>query len=78
MVRPEDTSAPDVFDDRPPQGVLMVIEVEDVEQQYQKAVEKGLPVKQKPTDQEWGHRILFLTEPNGLTLYLFQEISGPR
>ena len=67
-----------LWDDRPPQGVFMVIEVDDVEGEYRRSVEKGLPIKQKLTDQKWGHRSFCLLEPNGLTLYLFSAMQGAR
>ena len=52
----------------------MVIEVEDAEQEYRRAVQKGTPIKQKLRDQEWGHRSFCVTEPNGLILYFFKEV----
>jgi uncharacterized glyoxalase superfamily protein PhnB len=71
---PKSTEASDHWDHRPPQGASIVIEVDDVEKEYQLAFEKGLPIKQKLTDQEWGHRSFCVLEPNGLTLYLFSNI----
>jgi uncharacterized glyoxalase superfamily protein PhnB len=61
------------WDDRPPQGAFMVIELPDVEQGYQSAVERGLPIQQHLTTQPWGHRSFCLREPNGLILYLFSR-----
>ncbi len=63
-----------LWDDRPPQGAFMVIEVGDVEEKYLLAVKKGLPIKQEIRDQNWGHRSFCVSEPNGLTLYFFTEI----
>jgi catechol 2,3-dioxygenase-like lactoylglutathione lyase family enzyme len=62
-----------LWDDRPPQGAFMVIEVDELEVRHKKAVEKGLPITQELTDQEWGHRSFCVSEPNGLTLYFFCE-----
>src|SRR5215213_9853920 len=45
-----------LWDDRPPQGAFMVIEVDQLETRYQRALDKGLPIKQGLTDQSWGHR----------------------
>ena len=42
------------FDERPPQGAIMAIEVEDVERMYRQVIEKGLPVRQELTTQKWG------------------------
>ncbi len=66
-----------LFDDRLPQGAFMVIEVQDLESRYRRAVEKGIRIKQELTDQEWGHRSFCISDPNGLTLYFFRE-AGER
>ena len=52
----------------------MVIEVGDVEERYRRAFQKGLPIQENLTIQEWGHRSFCVREPNGLTLYFFSEI----
>ena len=74
---PQGGSSSHLWDDRPPQGAFMVIEVDQVEACYQRAVAKGLPITQALTDQAWGHRSFCVREPNGLTLYLFSEIGRP-
>ena len=74
LVSPKSSESSHLFDDRPPQGAFMVIEVEDAEQEYRRAVQKGTPIKQKLRDQEWGHRSLCVTDPNGLILYFFKEV----
>ncbi len=76
LALPKSGEASHLWDDRPPQGAFMVIEVGDVEEAYRLAVEKGLPIKQEIRDQEWGHRSFCVSEPNGLTLYFFTEIRG--
>jgi len=63
------------WDDRPPQGAFMVIEVPDVEQTYQRAVERRLSIQEGLTTQPWGHRSFCVREPNGLTLYMFSEVQ---
>ncbi len=65
----------DLWDARPPQGAFMVIEVEEIEGQYARAVEKGLSISQELKDQSWGHRSFCVRDPNGLTLYFFQELD---
>ena len=75
MVRPRGGVSYHQWDDRPPQGAFMVIEVADVQQSYRRAVERGLLVQQELSVQQWGHRSFCLREPNGLTLYLFSEIT---
>ena len=75
LVRPRDGASNHLWDDRHPQGAFMVIELADVQQTYRRAVERKLPVQQELTYQPWGHRSFCLREPNGLTLYLFSEIT---
>ena len=75
IVRPRGGVSNHLWDERPPQGAFMVIEVSDVQQMYRKAVEKKLLVQQELTVQPWGHRSFCLREPNGMTLYLFSEIT---
>ena len=72
LSRPKSAS-PHLWDDRPPQGAFMVIEVADVEQAYGRAVARRLPIRQELARQPWGHRTFRLQEPNGLTLCLFSE-----
>jgi|SRR5579859_3368664 len=61
------------WDDRPPQGASMVMEVADVDDVYRRSVAKKLPVTEGLTNQSWGHRSFCLREPNGLSLYIFSE-----
>jgi catechol 2,3-dioxygenase-like lactoylglutathione lyase family enzyme len=44
LKRPESGDAAHFFDERPPQGAFMVIEVEDVEWMYRQVIDKGLPI----------------------------------
>ena len=78
LARPRGAEPAHLWDRRPPQGAFMVIEVEDVDAEYRRAVGKGLSIWQELADQEWGHRGFCLVEPNGLVLYLFSEIAGSR
>ncbi len=49
--------------------------MEEIEGRYSRAVEKGLSISQELKDQSWGHRSFCVRDPNGLTLYFFQELS---
>lgn len=73
LALPKSGESSHLWDDRPPQGAFMVIEMDQLEARYQRAVEKGLPIKQKLKDQDWGHRSFCVCDPNGLTLYFFRE-----
>ena len=63
-----------LWDDRPPQGTFMVVEVADVAAYSRQVAEKHVPFVQELTDQPWGHRSFSVREPSGLTLYFFEEI----
>ncbi|KAK9812947.1 hypothetical protein WJX72_006179 [[Myrmecia] bisecta] len=63
-----------LWDDRPPQGVFVVMEVDNVEAMYRQAVAQGLPIKHKLAKQSWGHETFSLVEPNGLVIYMFSHL----
>jgi hypothetical protein len=46
-----------------------------VTDEYSRAKNNNLPIVQPLKDQSWGHRSFCVREPNGLTLYLFNEIG---
>ena len=64
-----------VWDYRAPQGVWVVIETDDVKAWYGRALQKGLPIKEKLTDQEWGHRSFRLVDLDGIEVYVFSKID---
>ena len=75
LALPSNTKSDHLWDDRTPQGAFMVIEVDQVESLYQRALERGLPIQQELKDQEWRHRSFCIREPNGLTLNFFRELE---
>ena len=74
LARPEGDAPEHLWDRRPPQGAFMVIEVPDADACYRRAVSQALPITHTLTNQSWGHRSFCVTEPNGLTIYLFHQI----
>ena len=73
LALPQSGRSDHLWDERPPQGAFMVIEVDQVEARYQRIMEKDLPIQQELKDQAWGHRSFCVRDPNGLTLYFFSE-----
>ena len=61
------------LDYRIPQGVFMGVQVWNIDELYQEFKGKGIPFNQEITDQSWGHRSFSIIEPNGLTLFFYQE-----
>ncbi len=74
VFRPDNPSSFHGWDDRPPQGAFMVIEVPDVEHAYRRATERHLSIREELTTQPWGHRSFCLREPNGLVIYIYSEV----
>ena len=74
VFRPENLASSHGWDDRPPQGAFIVIEVPHVEHAYRRATARQLSIREELTTQPWGHRSFCLREPNGLIIYLFSEV----
>lgn len=75
LARPRRRVAGAVWDYRPPQGFMLVIEVDDVDAWYARAVDRRLDIKESLTNQPWGHRTFVVTDPDGITAYVFSP--GP-
>ena len=73
---PKSGQSDHLWDARPPQGAFMVIEVDDVDLLYQRAVERSLPIQEAMKDQPWGHRGFCVRDPNGVTIYFFSEFES--
>ena len=56
----------------------LTIEVTDVDAVHDIAVERGLEVIYRLTDEEWGVRRFFLADPNGLVVNVMSHIDGRR
>jgi catechol 2,3-dioxygenase-like lactoylglutathione lyase family enzyme len=59
----------------PPQGVSVMIEIDDVVAFHSRCETMGLPIEEPLADQPWGHRRFVLTDPDGLRLSFFSEIE---
>lgn len=62
-----------LFDERPPQGAFMVVEVDRIDAFYQRLLDNEVPIEQPLKDQSWGHRSVCVRDPNGLVLYFFSK-----
>ena len=61
------------LDYRSPQGVFICLQVWDIEKLFKKYQAESVPFQQEITDQEWGHRSFTVVEPNGLSIFFFEE-----
>jgi uncharacterized glyoxalase superfamily protein PhnB len=76
LARPNGGDSDHFFDERPPQGAFMVVQVEDAQGAFLRAKQNGAPIKQPLIEQSWGHRSFCVREPNGLVLYCYEDIAG--
>ena len=75
LALPQEKHEGEAWDYRDPQGIWMVVEVEDVDERYSQAVARGLPIKEALKNQPWGHRSFIVSDPNGVAIYFFSEVA---
>jgi catechol 2,3-dioxygenase-like lactoylglutathione lyase family enzyme len=66
-------SVPSVFR-RPPAGVLVTVEVEDVDAVYERARARALAIELELRSEDWGQRHFMTRDPNGLAVDVVQVI----
>jgi len=59
-----------------PAGLTYNFCVEDVDAEYDNLVQLGLTPDGAPEDHPWGDRGFGLTDPNGVSLYVFSDIEA--
>ena len=57
-----------------PAGGFLLVQVDDADRWHALAQERGLTIAAAPVSYPWGHRIVRLTDPDGLGVSLFSEI----
>lgn len=57
-----------------PQGIGLLIQVDDADRWFKLAEERALHVVQEPTTFPWGHRIVRLADPDGIVVSLFAPV----
>ena len=60
---------------RPPQGMTIGVEIDDVEAWYRQATKMQLILWLDIKDFEWGERGFSIVDPNGVVLFIFQPIG---
>jgi predicted enzyme related to lactoylglutathione lyase len=58
-----------------PQGASMLIQVDDADRWLVLARDRGMKVTQEPVTYPWGHRVLRLADPDGITVSLFSVVK---
>ena len=74
FVKRDHSSVPERFR-QTPQGVVITVELDQVESYYEKAQELGLEIVQELRDEVWGQRHFMTVDPNGLLVDVVQMIS---
>ena len=75
LALPEKPEEDPAWDHRAPQGVSIIIEVDDVDVLHARAIDRQLHVKESIRNQPWGHRSFTLTDPNDVAIYFFSKIQ---
>jgi predicted enzyme related to lactoylglutathione lyase len=57
-------------------GLLYCFAVEDIAAEYQALQAKGAPLDGPPEDMPWGDRRVTMKDPNGITVYIGQQITA--
>jgi catechol 2,3-dioxygenase-like lactoylglutathione lyase family enzyme len=77
LARPSEPPEESGWDTRPPQGMTVALEVEDVDARFRDAQERGLAIREPLTDQSWGHRSFILSDPDGISIYIYEDRRDP-
>lgn len=71
------TFKPEQQRDRHAQGLLLVFLVDDVDAEYARIVDEGVPVTTEIETEEWGERYFQVSDPNGVIIQLVQWVDAP-
>lgn len=77
FVRQDHDSVPEGYR-HPPRGVLVTVELQDVDALYAHARDRGCHVVLDLRDEAWGQRHFMVTDPNGLLLDVVKIIAPTR
>ena len=58
-----------------PQGVVITVELDDIDSVYNKALDLQLPMIVQLCDEEWGQRHFMVEDPNGLLVDVYTMIE---
>ncbi len=56
-----------------PAGIIYNFAVANVDEEYEKVIEAGLPISVPLEDHPWGDRGFSVQDPNGISLYIYSE-----
>jgi predicted enzyme related to lactoylglutathione lyase len=67
---------PDSMRDRLADGLLVVFVVEDIDGEYARLQQEGVPIATAIQTEPWGERFFQVTDPNGVVFQLVQWMTG--
>ncbi|MCA2205618.1 VOC family protein [Nocardia rosealba] len=56
------------------EGVLVVFVVDDIDSEYERLRDAGVPIETPIETEEWGERYFQMTDPNGVVIQLVQWV----
>ena len=68
---------PEWLRDRPADGLLVVFVVEDIDGEYARIQQAGVPITTPIETEPWGERYFQVTDPNGVVIQLVQWVTAP-
>ena len=71
------TFKPERLRGRRADGLLIVFVVDDVDAEYARLQDEGVPITTPIETEPWGERYFQVTDPNGVTIQLVQWITTP-
>ena len=71
------TFKPERLRGRRADGLLVVFVVDDVDAEYLRLQDEGVPITTPIETEAWGERYFQVTDPNGVTIQLVQWVTAP-
>jgi catechol 2,3-dioxygenase-like lactoylglutathione lyase family enzyme len=71
------TFKPERLRGRRADGLLVVFVVDDIDREYARLQDEGVPITTPIETEPWGERFFQVTDPNGVTIQLVQWIATP-
>jgi catechol 2,3-dioxygenase-like lactoylglutathione lyase family enzyme len=71
LALPADPDPESAWDHRPPQGVILVVERDEVDELFARVEARGVEIAEPLETQPWGHRSFVARDPEGMSVYLF-------
>ena len=69
------TFKPERLRGRAADGLLVVFVVEDIDGEYERLRDEGVPITTPIETEPWGERYFQISDPNGVTIQLVQWVS---